>query len=111
MYLNLGILGLSILGIFLIGSYRRICRGLTTAPNTAFLCLTLWTMLLLYDITESAFKIHMLWFTFLLLNTSLSLVKQPGSASAKAETNSASPSRRPAKPRLTLSDRTKTKMA
>ena len=86
MYLNLGILGLLILGIFLIASYRRICRGLTTAPNTAFLCLTLWTMLLLYDITESAFKIHMLWFTFLLLNTSLSLVKQPGSASAKAET-------------------------
>jgi hypothetical protein len=78
MYLNLGILGLLILGIFLFASYRRICRGLSTQPNTAFLCLSLWTILLLYDITESAFKIHMLWFTFLLLNTSLSLVKQTG---------------------------------
>jgi exopolysaccharide production protein ExoQ len=87
MYLNLGMVGLFCLGAFLLASYRRVCRGLDTLDaslNAALLSLSLWTILLLYNITEAAFKVHTLWFTFLMVNTTFFLEKQPSGARAMA---------------------------
>ena len=65
-YLNLGIIGLFLLGGFLIVSYRTICKRLTSFSHLASLTLALWTIALLYNVTEAAFKWHFMWVTLLL---------------------------------------------
>jgi O-antigen ligase len=64
-YLNLGIVGLLLLAGFLISSYRTICRGLRAFSSQASLPLALWTILLFYNVTESAFG-GGFWFSILL---------------------------------------------
>ena len=72
MYLNLGMLGLSLLIVFLFMSYRKICKRLTTDFSLASLGLALWIALLCYNVTEAAFKsVHVLWFSFLLASLSV----------------------------------------
>jgi hypothetical protein len=65
-YLNLGIVGLFLLSAFLIASYRAICRSLTPFSSLASLTLALWTVLLIYNVTESAFAWQIMWVTFLM---------------------------------------------
>jgi exopolysaccharide production protein ExoQ len=65
-YLNLGIVGVLLLGAFLIASYRTICKRLTPFTSFASLTLALWSVMLLYNVTEAAFKWHPMWFMFLL---------------------------------------------
>lgn len=66
-YLNLGIIGVLLLGMFLLSSYRSICKALTSGSSLASLSLALWTVLLFYNVTEAAFKSnHLMWLTFLL---------------------------------------------
>ena len=55
-YLNLGLIGLSLLIGFLIASYRTICRRLKPFSSLGSLALALWTILLLYNVSEAAFK-------------------------------------------------------
>jgi exopolysaccharide production protein ExoQ len=62
-YLNLGLIGLFLLAGFLIRSYRVIV-GIKS--SLASLSLALWTVLLFYNATESAFKGHLMWVAFLL---------------------------------------------
>lgn len=64
-YLNLGIVGLILLGFFLISSYRKVCRRLTLS-NLGPLDLALWTVMLLYCVTEAGFRTGLMWLTFLL---------------------------------------------
>ena len=79
-YLNLGLIGLFLLGAFLIASYRSIGRGLTSRSSLAPLSLALWTALLFYNVTEAAFKSsHLMWVTFL-----LAAIAVPGSAIDRA---------------------------
>jgi len=65
-YLNLGLIGLFLLGGFLIASYRAICKRLTPPSSFASLALALWTILLFYNVTEAAFKGQLVWVIFLL---------------------------------------------
>jgi exopolysaccharide production protein ExoQ len=65
-YLNLGIIGLSLLGWFLIASYRNICRKLERFSAFGSLSLALWTILLFYSVTEAGFRSGLMWLTFLL---------------------------------------------
>jgi exopolysaccharide production protein ExoQ len=65
-YLNLGLIGLALLVTFLISSYRTISGRLASAPHFALLGLTMWTVLLAYNVTEAAFKSQLVWFIFLL---------------------------------------------
>jgi exopolysaccharide production protein ExoQ len=65
-YLNLGIIGLSLLGWFLIASFRTICRRLRRLSSFGSLSLALWTILLFYSITEVGFRSGLMWLTFLL---------------------------------------------
>ena len=67
-YLNLGLIGLSLLVIYLIASYQRICRTLATGSKLALLSLALWTVLLFYNVTEAAFRgSQLMWLTFLMV--------------------------------------------
>ena len=65
-YLNLGIIGLAIMGVVLISSYRRIVRTLPTSPHLATLGLALWSVVIVYNVAEAALGPSLLWFVFLL---------------------------------------------
>ncbi len=65
-YLNMGAIGLFLLGGFLIASYRTICRRLSPFSSLASLSLALWTVLLFYSVTEAGFRSGLMWVTFLL---------------------------------------------
>ena len=65
-YLNLGIIGLFLLGGFLIASYRTICRRLKPFSSLASLSLAVWTIMLFYSVTEAGFRGGLMWVTFLL---------------------------------------------
>ena len=70
-YLNLGIIGLLLLVGFLIASYKKICRQLTTAPSLASLGLAVWSIMLFYDVTEAGFRSGLIWLAFLLVGLSV----------------------------------------
>jgi exopolysaccharide production protein ExoQ len=65
-YLNLGLIGVLLLGGLLITSYRNICRQLATSSILAPLNMAFWTIMLFYNMTEAAFKTHLMWDLFLL---------------------------------------------
>jgi exopolysaccharide production protein ExoQ len=66
-YLNLGLIGLFLLGGFLIASYQMICRRFTATSSFGSLGLALWAVLLFYNITEAAFRFQLMWVIFLLI--------------------------------------------
>jgi O-antigen ligase len=65
-YLELGTIGLCLLCLFLIASYRKICERLQTYTPFGSLGLGLWTILLFYNVTEAAFEIGLLWIVFVM---------------------------------------------
>ena len=66
-YLNLGLIGVFLLGGLLFGSYRQICKLLTSCFDLGSLLVALWTIALFYNMTEAAFKSQLMWVTFLLV--------------------------------------------
>jgi exopolysaccharide production protein ExoQ len=67
-YIDLGLIGVVLLLIFLIASYRSMCKRLSPSFGLATLGLALWTVVLFYNITESAaFNGQFLWVIFLLV--------------------------------------------
>jgi hypothetical protein len=64
-YLNLGGIGLALLLMFVIASYSKICKRIASSPLASF-SLAVWTIMLFYDMTESAFRGGLMWVTFLL---------------------------------------------
>jgi O-antigen ligase len=67
-YINLGLVGLCLLGLFLIGRYFSIFKRLKTQPEFAILSFTFWIIQIIYNYSEAAFKFHMMWFAFLLVS-------------------------------------------
>jgi exopolysaccharide production protein ExoQ len=65
-YLDLGLVGLFLVSWFLISTYRKICRQLDPLTPLASLTLGLWSLLLLYNVTEAALGGGILWFTLLM---------------------------------------------
>ena len=65
-YLNLGLIGVCLLGGFLIASYRSICKRFKSPSSLASLSLALWTVLVFYNVTEASFDHQLMWATFLL---------------------------------------------
>jgi exopolysaccharide production protein ExoQ len=84
-YLNLGTIGLFLLGGFLMASYRTACKRLTLFSNLASLALAMWTVMLFYSVTEAGFRSGLLWVTFL-----LGAVAVPGFAEDRSESAAAS---------------------
>ncbi len=64
-YLNLGALGLLFLGWLLVSSYRRLCKSLTRYSSLTSLMWALSSIVLFYNMTESAFNASFICGTFL----------------------------------------------
>jgi hypothetical protein len=65
-YLNLGLMGIFLLGTFMIVSYRAIIRRLGTDSGLSLLALAIWAAFLFHSVTEADFRSGVLWLTFLL---------------------------------------------
>ncbi len=70
-YLNLGLVGLSLLAGVLVSSYRKICRDLDSDLPLGLLGVSLWTVVLFYGVTEAAFRSGLLWILFLICTISV----------------------------------------
>jgi O-antigen ligase len=65
-YLELGIVGVMLVGWFLISSYRGIWRRARSSEGFAVLGLALWLALVFYDMSEAGFENGLLWVVFLM---------------------------------------------
>jgi exopolysaccharide production protein ExoQ len=65
-YLNLGLIGLSLLVGFLVASYRTITKKFTSTSSLASLALAVAAVIVFYNMTEAAFEGGLLWMTLLL---------------------------------------------
>ena len=75
-YLSLGFIGLLLLVCFLIQGYRIISRRYIISNKLGSLGLALWAVLLFYNVTESAFKFHLLWVIYLFLAIRIPIRKE-----------------------------------
>jgi exopolysaccharide production protein ExoQ len=65
-YLNLGWVGLLLLGAIIVAGYRNIMKGLRSNPETSRLKLAFFFICLVYNFTEASFKMMSpVWITFL----------------------------------------------
>jgi exopolysaccharide production protein ExoQ len=65
-YLSLGLVGVFLLGIFLLASYRAIWKKFRHSSSLASLGLAFWIITLFYNMTEAAaLKGNLLWLTLL----------------------------------------------
>jgi exopolysaccharide production protein ExoQ len=77
-YLNLGIIGLTLLIGFLLATYQNVWRGMRSSSRLAPIGVALWAILLFYNVTEAAFGGGLIW--SMLLSGALSMprrVKEP----------------------------------
>lgn len=66
-YINLGLVGLFLISMIVIASYRSIGKALVSGFSLAPFGLGLWTVLIFYNVTESAFRCsQLMWVMFLL---------------------------------------------
>ncbi len=66
-YLNLGLVGDFLLGIFLIASYWTLWKRFRLSPELVSLGLAMWVVTLFYNMTEAAvLKGNLAWLTFLI---------------------------------------------
>jgi exopolysaccharide production protein ExoQ len=92
-YLNLGAIGVLLLVAVILKGYRNINKKLALASQLAPLSLALWIIALFYNMTEAAFKWHLMWIAFLLAIISLpeqveDQVQVPASSSKLIRTES-----------------------
>jgi O-antigen ligase len=65
-YLALGLIGLTLIILIMVSSYWKISRQLAVSPAFASLGLGLWSIMIVYNVTEAAFGASLLWSVFLL---------------------------------------------
>jgi len=65
-YLNLGLIGLFLLSMFLIASYRRIWKLAASSVPLASLSLGVWAVTFFYNMTEAGFRGGMLWMSLVI---------------------------------------------
>jgi exopolysaccharide production protein ExoQ len=75
LYLELGLIGDALLVIFLISSYRQICRRLSSHFALTVFGMAAWMMIVFYNMSEAAFEGGLL-FMMLLLGTIVVPVRQ-----------------------------------
>lgn len=95
-YLNLGWIGVGLLGLVIAWGYRNVVGALRTDEDLGGLRLAFFVAALLQNLTEATFKVmHPVWIVFLL---AVAVVPE-----ASAERAIATPARAPARPRRPLS--------
>lgn len=88
LYLELGILGVVSMVAFMGATYRQICRRLDEGSSIAVFGLSLWIVLLFYNMSEAAFEGGLLYMTFLLaaiVPMRRARVPAPSAAGVRAE--------------------------
>ena len=66
-YLDLGWSGVALLGLVMVWGYRNIGRTLRLDPEAGRLKLTLLLVVIVYNLTEAAFRdLHPVWIVFIL---------------------------------------------
>jgi O-antigen ligase len=69
-YLNLGWIGVALLGLTVAAGYRNVVAKFRRDPALGRISLAFFTMAIVYNLTEAAFKgIHVVWIVFLLAIT------------------------------------------
>lgn len=71
LYLDQGVIGVGLLVIFLIASYRLICRRLSQRADVAVLGLAGWICIVFYNMSEASFEGGLLYLVFLILGISV----------------------------------------
>jgi exopolysaccharide production protein ExoQ len=67
-YLNLGLVGVVLLGALLVTGYRRVFAAFREDPQACTLRLAFFAVVVVFNFTEGAFKMmYPVWFTFLLV--------------------------------------------
>jgi exopolysaccharide production protein ExoQ len=92
-YLDLGLIGLALIIGFLICSYRNISRELDEGSTLAPLSMAFWTVALFYNMTEAAFKIHLMWLALLLAALAIPARADEQMVTAASFGNAGAPSR------------------
>ncbi len=64
-YLNLGIIGLVLISMILFSSYANICKQLSSGSDLASFYMSLWGIMLFYNVTEAGFRNGLMWLVFL----------------------------------------------
>lgn len=72
-YINLGMIGLTLLCIFLLSTFIQLSNSLATEFPFGIFGLLLLCSLLLYNVTEAAFKSHICWYASLVLIIELTI--------------------------------------
>lgn len=98
-YLNLGLIGLSLVVVLLVAAYLAICKRLAPPSPLGSLGLALWTVLMVYNVSESAFLIGLLWMAILPLGLSWNDRVEKSAKSAPG-TTATRPRRRSFVPRM-----------
>jgi exopolysaccharide production protein ExoQ len=65
-YLSLGGIGVALLGLILVASYWRLVKELAVSQPFSSLGLSMWSVMVVYNLTESAFPASLLWAVFLI---------------------------------------------
>jgi exopolysaccharide production protein ExoQ len=88
-YLNLGLVGVALFGVFLLASYRTVCRQFTALADMGSLGLALWVVMVFYNRTESGYGGSVLWSILLLGVMAVPQAWPGGSERSKANENGA----------------------
>jgi O-antigen ligase len=81
-YLNLGAIGVVLLGGVLVSNIKAIFKRLTSSTDFSSFGLAVWTVILFYNMTEAAFKNGLLW---MLLMLSAMVVSAPAEVRVPAK--------------------------
>ena len=102
-YLNLGLIGVVLLVGLLITSYRNICRQFTSSSELVSLNISVWVIVLFYNMTEAAFKSGVMWVIFLLVAIVVP-DRAPDRARSVVALNNADPKKRFLRPSLEVAN-------
>ena len=82
-YLNLGWIGLGLLGLLMATGYRNVANAFRSDVGSGSLRLAYFTVAALYCVTEAAFKVmHPVWIVFLIAVTAVPELKNVGAEAA-----------------------------
>ena len=65
-YLQLGGIGVVLLSLFLLASYRAAKQRIASEPSVGAFGLSMWIVLLFFSMTEAGFRSNLIWLTFLM---------------------------------------------
>jgi exopolysaccharide production protein ExoQ len=75
-YLELGLVGVFMIVLIVISSYRNICRRLSPFSSIAPLSFAMWITMLFYSMAEAGFESGLFWLVFLLTTATVARLEE-----------------------------------